>query len=219
MPAVCQTQFYVFSVLCWWSGCLLCPCGAYSPSNMWKHRGLSSQSPVDEYLGGFYFFLLQTQKPSFLYLHVHFHAFSFLKCKKIILFLIEGWLLDNDVFVSAMQQLESVLSIFVSCFPWAFLPTPSPSHSSDLSLGWTPCAIKPLPTSCLFHTWWCVYVDATLWIYPTLSVPHCVHKPILYICISIPALQRGSLYHFSRFHISALIYDICFSLSDFLHYV
>ena len=114
-----------------------------------------------------------------------------------------------------MQQLESVLSIFVSCFPWAFLPTPSPSHSSDLLRGWTPCAIKPLPTSCLFHTWWCVYVDATLWIYPTLSFPHCVHKPILYIHISIPALQIGSLYHFSRFHISALIYDICFSLSDF----
>ena len=27
------------------------------------------------------------------------------------------------------------------------------------------------------------------------------------------------LYHFSRFHIHALIYDICFSLSDLLHYV
>ena len=28
-----------------------------------------------------------------------------------------------------------------------------------------------------------------------------------------------SLYHFSRFHIYALIYDICFSLSDLLHSV
>ena len=27
------------------------------------------------------------------------------------------------------------------------------------------------------------------------------------------------LYHFSRFHIYALIYDICFSLSDLLHFV
>ena len=31
--------------------------------------------------------------------------------------------------------------------------------------------------------------------------------------------KRVHLYHFSRFHIYALIYDICFSLSDLLHSV
>ena len=31
--------------------------------------------------------------------------------------------------------------------------------------------------------------QATLSICPTLSFPHCVHKPFLYICIPIPALQ------------------------------
>ena len=40
---------------------------------------------------------------------------------------------------------------------------------------------------------------------------------ILYVCVSIPALQIGSSVPFSRFHIYVLIYDICFSLSDLLH--
>ena len=32
--------------------------------------------------------------------------------------------------------------------------------------------------------------NATLTICPTFSFPHCVHKSILYVCISIPSLQR-----------------------------
>ena len=35
----------------------------------------------------------------------------------------------------------------------------------------------------------------------------------------LPCKQVHLLYHFSRFHIHALIYDICFSLSDLLHSV
>ena len=31
--------------------------------------------------------------------------------------------------------------------------------------------------------------------------------------------QKKKMYHFSRFHIYALIYDICFSFSDLLHFV
>ena len=37
--------------------------------------------------------------------------------------------------------------------------------------------------------------------------------------VSLSALQIGYLYHFSRFHIYALMYDICFSLSDLIHSV
>ena len=37
---------------------------------------------------------------------------------------------------------------------------------------------------------------------------------MLDVCVSILALQNDHLYHFSRFHIYALMYDICFSLSD-----
>ena len=47
---------------------------------------------------------------------------------------------------------------------------------------------------------------------PTMSTP------LFSICICIPALQKGHLYHFYRFHIYALIYNICFSLSHLLQH-
>ena len=53
---------------------------------------------------------------------------------------------------------------------------------------------------------------------PPLS-PLGVHTFVLYICVSISALQTGSSVPFSRFHIYVLKYDICFSLSDLLHSV
>ena len=56
--------------------------------------------------------------------------------------------------------------------------------------------------------------NATLSIHPTSPSP-----PILYVCVSIPALQIGfHQYYFLRFHKYSLIYDICFSLSDFTLY-
>ena len=50
---------------------------------------------------------------------------------------------------------------------------------------------------------------------PRLS-PLGVHTFVLYICVSISPQKLVHLYHFSRFHINALIYDFCFSLSDLL---
>ena len=45
-----------------------------------------------------------------------------------------------------------------------------------------------------------IYTSILLSIHPTLSFPcfH-VHRSVLYICVSIPALQIGYQYHFSRF--------------------
>ena len=54
---------------------------------------------------------------------------------------------------------------------------------------------------------------------PLPLFPLGVHTFVLYICVSISALQTSSSVPFSRFHIYALIYDICFSLSDLLHSV
>ena len=55
------------------------------------------------------------------------------------------------------------------------------------------------------------------------SVPPSLSPPsptiILYIGISMPALEIGSSIPFSRSHMYALIYDMCLSLSDFLHSV
>ena len=57
------------------------------------------------------------------------------------------------------------------------------------------------------------------------SPPHRGFPPLVSIRLfstSVSQLlpcKQVHLYHFSRFHIHALIYDICFSLSDLLHSV
>ena len=57
------------------------------------------------------------------------------------------------------------------------------------------------------------------------SPPHRSFPPLVSICpfsTSVSQLlpcKPAHLYHFSRFHIHALIYDICFSLSDLLNSV
>ena len=51
--------------------------------------------------------------------------------------------------------------------------------------------------------------------------PFCLwyHLFVLYVWLSISALQTGSSVSFSRFHICALIYDIFLPLSDLFHSV
>ena len=110
-------------------------------------------------------------------------------------FLIGGSLFYNVVVVSAIHQHESVIIIYIyiyiyikiSPLSWASL---SP-HSTPLSChrvpGWVLCTIDQLPASCLFDTWWHIYVYATFSILSTLAFPHCVHQSILYLCVnSIP---------------------------------
>ena len=55
------------------------------------------------------------------------------------------------------------------------------------------------------------------WVRPSPS-PAMSTSPVLYVCVPIPFLQISQS-RFSRFYIDALIYDICFSLSDLLHSV
>ena len=70
-----------------------------------------------------------------------------------------------------------------------------------------------------------VYMSITIsqFITPTSPLPAVsplgVHTFFLYVCVSISALQTSSSVPFSTFHIYALIYGICFSLSDLLHSV
>ena len=55
------------------------------------------------------------------------------------------------------------------------------------------------------------------------SPPPCDFPPLVSIRLFSTSVSQPlsckpvHLYHFSRFHIHALIYDICFSLSDLLH--
>ena len=92
-------------------------------------------------------------------------------------------------------------------------PPSFPSRSSESS-KLSPLCYTELPTSRLFHTWQCIYVNAALSICPTLSFPHYVHKSVLYFCISFLALKTGSPFF--------QIPYICINkeyLSDLLHSV
>ena len=64
---------------------------------------------------------------------------------------------------------------------------------------WAPCVMQQLPIPCLFYTWSCIYVKATLSTCPFLSFPHCVYKSVLCVCGS-------SAYHFAGFHIYKCIH-------------
>ena len=107
-------------------------------------------------------------------------------------------------------------------------PTPPfhpsrPSHITELS---SLCYIQLLPTSSLFHTWSCPYAtlicesNATLSICPAVPFPSGIRKTVCYICVSIPALQIGSLVPFFQIpYIYVFKFNICFSLSDLLNSV
>ena len=76
-------------------------------------------------------------------------------------------------------------------------PVPHPAHLGHhrAELG----SLQQLPSSLLFCSWQCIYVTAILPVCPTLPFICWVHQSILYMCVSIPALQMGSSVSF--FHI------------------
>ena len=64
-----------------------------------------------------------------------------------------------------------------------------------------PCAAQLLPASCLCYTWECICVSATLSVCRTLSFPHCVHKSLLCVCVSTPALQVHQYYFLESIYV------------------
>ena len=93
---------------------------------------------------------------------------------------------------------ENQLQLYICPLPLEplFHPTPIPPRLSQ-SPTLSSCTLQQLPTSVLFHT--CsVYMSVR---HPTLSFPYCVCRLILYICVSVPALQISpSVPLFSRFN-------------------
>ena len=64
-----------------------------------------------------------------------------------------------------------------------------------------------------------IYVSPNLPLHAIPSFPICAHMFALCVHVSTSTLQIGSsVPFFSRFHINTLIYDTCFSLSDFILY-
>ena len=62
---------------------------------------------------------------------------------------------------------------------------PIPALGCHRAPGWAPCVMQQLLISYLVYTWWFVYFNATLSICPILSCPCCVHRSVLYVCVSI----------------------------------
>ena len=75
-------------------------------------------------------------------------------------------------------------------------PLPPPIPSTPLgccrALGWSPWVTQQIPPGSVSCTWQCVCFRDPLSVPPILSFPHCVHKWVLYVCISTATLQIGS---------------------------
>ena len=142
------------------------------------------------------------------------HNNSLLKYIYIYICLIGVQILYN-VLVFTIQQSESVVCLNIP-LPLDCLPHHHPTYLGyHRALSWAPYRFP----FAIYFTYGSIYMSSLVSQFITLPLtpPH-VHVSILYICVSIPALQIVHLYHFSRFHIYALIY-ICFSVSDWLHSV
>ena len=76
-----------------------------------------------------------------------------------------------------------------------------------------------------FYTHHCIHVNPNRTLQHTPSTPHHSFPPLVSIRLFSTSVSQllpcnpVHLYHFSRFHIHALINNICFFLSDLLHSV
>ena len=97
----------------------------------------------------------------------------------------------------------------MSPFLWNSLPLLTPSHPSRLSqkTRWS-SQCHTANFYWLFYIWYCICFNAILLICPTLSFSHCVHRSLLYVCVTIVALQIGSSVPF--FYIAYICINIWF---------
>ena len=119
--------------------------------------------------------------------------------------------------VSAVQWSPSALCVRISPPPRVSLPA---SHLTllghHIAPGWVPYATQQLPTSYCF-THGSVYMSVLLSQFVTPFSPSHVHKSVLYVCISIPALQIDSSVPF--FWIPDMCVNVYLLLSGLLHSV
>ena len=104
------------------------------------------------------------------------------------------------------------------------LPLEPPSHPHPHP---TPPGCHRAPACYTATSHWLSMVHTGVYVYQCyslrsshLSFPVCIHKCVLYVCISTAALQTGSSVPFFEIpYIYMLIYNICFSLSNLLYSV
>ena len=133
------------------------------------------------------------------------------------------WLtLYNVVMVFTIHQHEFATGIHVSPLCWTHLPPHPILPGFTEHWLWAPWIIYiKLPLAICF-TYGDVYVSMlSSQIIPPSPFP--TESKSLFFVSVCPLLtckgHQDHQYHLSRFHIYALIYDICLSLSDLLHFV
>ena len=77
-----------------------------------------------------------------------------------------------------------------------------------------PSAIQQILISYLFYTYQCIYVNPNLPVHPIPLSPLGVHTFVIYICVSISALQTGSSVPFFQIPHICINIQYLFSLSD-----
>ena len=98
-------------------------------------------------------------------------------------------------------------------------PLPTPSHPSRVSQSTKMSSLCPYGTFSLaiYFTNDSVFMSMQLsQCVPPFPFPLCVQSPFSMSASLLLPCKLGHQYYFSRFHIYALIYEICFSLSDLL---
>ena len=124
-----------------------------------------------------------------------------------------GKFLYNVLLVSSIKQFKSAIIIHLSPPSWASL-LPTQGSSQSTRLGSLCCIVASHQLSALHVV---EYICQCYFLYSSHACPYYVHNSILQV--SIPSHIQVHQYHFSRSHIYALIYDICFSFPDLLHSV
>ena len=125
----------------------------------------------------------------------------------------------NIVLVSAIHQHGSAIDIYMFPPSWDSLMSPIPSRSSRLaqSPGLSSLGHKA-NSHWLSISYMVVYMFPCYSLYsshPLLRMPPCVHKSVLYVCISIAALQIGlSVPSFQIPYISINIWYLFFWLAS-----
>ena len=113
----------------------------------------------------------------------------------------------NVVLVSAVEKSESATRIHISPLLWISFPFRSPQSNEQCSLCYT---VGSHQLSILYVV---VYIcQINLPIHPTPLSPPGIHTSVLYICVSISALQiRPSVLFFQIPHISGIMQYLFFS--------